>query len=275
MKSGAHDGSNRHGYFQGVSHAWATSSTIHWNPQMNYRLIAVKVGDLLKYDATVNEIGRVADSIFRFPREDFPHESITSVRAQRIYDWLLTLAKQKMNPEERDRLLVAFCRAVAPEQHRMQVERILAEADVSPLAINKEAFEVFAAREFHPDVVTHSRNLFVQGNYFHAVFEAAKAYNKRVREKAQSPLDGQPLMLSVWGCEKGVLKVTACQSDTDRNVQDGIKFLSAGLMQAIRNPTAHEPAVDWPISKKDCLDILSFVSFLFRKIDDAVYFKSS
>jgi uncharacterized protein (TIGR02391 family) len=241
---------------------------------MNYRLIAVKVGDLVKYDATVNEIGRAADSIFRFPRQSFPNESITSVRAQLVYDWLLTLGKQTMNPEERDRLLVAFCRAIAPEQHRMEVERILSEADVSTLAINKEALEVFASREFHSAVITHSRNLFVQGNYFHSVFEAAKAYNKLVRDKAQSSLDGQPLMLSVWGCEKGVLKVTACQSDTDRNVQDGIKFLSAGLMQAIRNPTAHEPAVDWPISKKDCLDILSFLSFLFRKLDDAVYFKA-
>lgn len=81
-------------------------------------------------------------------------------------------------------------------------------------------------------------------------------------------------MLEVWGCDNGVLKVTGCTSDTDRNVQDGIKFLSAGLMQAIRNPTAHEPATDWPISKEDCLDILSFISFLLRKLDEAVYFPS-
>ncbi|HEY8311474.1 MAG TPA: TIGR02391 family protein, partial [Gemmatimonadaceae bacterium] len=71
--------------------------------------------------------------------------------------------------------------------------------------------------------------------------------------------------------EKGVLKVTACKSDTDANVQDGVKFLSAGLMSAIRNPTSHEPALDWPITREDCLDILSFISFLFRKLDIAVY----
>jgi len=70
------------------------------------------------------------------------------------------------------------------------------------------------------------------------------------------------------------LKITACISDTDRNVQDGVRFLSAGLMQAIRNPTAHEPALDWPISREDCLDVLSFLSFLFRQIDKATYFKS-
>lgn len=71
-------------------------------------------------------------------------------------------------------------------------------------------------------------------------------------------------MLDVWGPQKGVLKVTLCETETDQ-VQDGIKFLSAGLMQAIRKPTSHEPALDWPICRVDCLDILRFLSFLFRE----------
>lgn len=79
-------------------------------------------------------------------------------------------------------------------------------------------------------------------------------------------------MMSVWGCSGGVLKLTPCQTDTDINIQDGIKFLSGGLMSAIRNPTAHELAVDFGVNKEDCLDILSFISFLFRKLDNAVYF---
>jgi hypothetical protein len=41
-------------------------------------------------------------------------------------------------------------------------------------------------------------------------------------------------------------------------------------MAAIRNPTSHEPAVDWPIGREDCLDILGFISFLYRKLDVAV-----
>jgi hypothetical protein len=39
---------------------------------MNLRLIALRVGDELKYDSTVNEIGRLASSFFRFQRESFP-----------------------------------------------------------------------------------------------------------------------------------------------------------------------------------------------------------
>jgi uncharacterized protein (TIGR02391 family) len=234
------------------------------------RLIALRVGDELKYDATVNEIGRAASALFRFSRESFPHESITSQRAQLIYDWLLTLAKQRMTDDEREALISRFCLAISPQAHLSAVERILTEGGVGAAAAGREQRAALASRGLHPDVVLHAGKYFLQHNYFHAVFEASKAYNKAVREKAGSTKDGQDLMLSVWGCEKGVLKATPCVTETDRNVQDGIKFLSAGLMAAIRNPTAHEPAVDWPIGRDDCLDILGLISFLYRKLDASV-----
>lgn len=237
----------------------------------NYRMIAIRIGDLLKYDTTVNEVNRLAGAIFTFPRQSFPNDAITSERARLIHDWVLTLAKQKLEEGERDRLVASFCSELATEALRPRVGQILSAAGVAPSSAARETNVAFAAREFHPEVVKHARKLFTEGNYFHAVFEVAKVYNKLVREKAHSDSDGQSLMLAVWGCDKGVLKVTACKSETDRNVQDGIKFLSAGLMQAVRNPTAHEPAVDWPISRRDCLDLLSFMSFLFRKLDDAVF----
>jgi uncharacterized protein (TIGR02391 family) len=239
----------------------------------NYRAVAVEVGDALKFDTTVNEVNRTAGALFRFTREDFPNSAITSVRAQLVHDWILSLAKHRLDADERDRLLTQFCLKIAPEGVRDSVQRILTDAGISGTTVNQENLKAFADRSFHAAVIRHSRKLFLEGNYFHAVFEAAKAYNVEVRQKAKSTKDGQALMLDVLGTEKGVLKITAGATDTDRNVQDGVKFLSAGLMQAIRNPTAHEPALDWPITREDALDILSFLSFLFRQIDKAVYYK--
>lgn len=241
---------------------------------MNYRLVAIEVGDLLKYDTSVNQINRTATALFQFQQESFPNDSITSVRAKTIHDWILTLAKQKMEPEQRNEQLIAFCRSIAPSEYLESINTILKNANISASKIDKESNSEFLSRSFHNEIVRHSKKLFVQGHYFHAVFEACKVYNKLVQSKAKSNKDGQPLMLEVWGPEKGVLKITPCQTETDSNVQNGVKFLSAGLMQAIRNPTAHEPALDWPIEKKDCLDLLSFLSFLFRKLDDAVYYKA-
>jgi len=241
---------------------------------MNYQLIAVKVGDLLKYSRSINEINRLADAIFGFRRESFPNQSITSQRAKLIYDWILSLAKQEMNPEKRKELLILFCHNLATEQDREKVDKVLIDGGISQEALYMEDYNLFIARNFHSEINRHCRKLFLQGNYFHSVFEACKAYNASVKQKAQSPKDGTPLMLDVWGCEKGVLKITRCETQTDKDLQDGIKFLSAGLMQAIRNPTAHEPAILWPISKLDCLDILGLISFLFRQLDNSVYFKA-
>ena len=238
----------------------------------NYRAIAVDVGDLLKYDSTVNEINRTGGSLFKFARESFPNDAITSVRAQTVHDWILSLAKQRMADEGRDQLLTKFCLRISG-QHRDAVQRILTGAGIGKSVVNKEDQELFAGRRFHSTVTLHSRKLFLEGNFFHAVFEAAKSYNVEVKKKSHSTKDGQALMLDVLGADKGVLKITPCVSDTDRNIQDGVKFLSAGLMQAIRNPTAHEPALDWPISREDALDVLSFLSFLFRQLDKATYVK--
>lgn len=241
---------------------------------MNYRLIATEVGDLVKWDTSVNTIKRAAGALFRFPIEHFPNDAITSARAQEVYDSVMSLAKQRMAPAERNQLLVAFCRRITPEQHKEALARLLHEELGPSDGAIKEAHQEFIGRGMHARIIEHCKKLYAQGNYFHAVFEACKVYNKDVQRKAQSALDGKNLMLQVWAPENGVLKVTPCQTETDRNVQDGVKFLSAGLMAAMRNPAAHEPALDWPIEKQDCLDMLSFVSFLLRQLDKATYFSA-
>ena len=240
---------------------------------MNARLIAVQVGDALKYSTSINAIDRIGSSVLLVNRDDFPNNAITSSRAQRIHDWILSLARSEMQQEERERRLISFCKQLSGESEWVRVSSLLAEAGVTKNAVNCEHYNQFMSRGFHSEVVKHSQKLFLDSHYFHAVFEAAKAYNKAVREKAISTKDGQSLMLDVWGWEKGCLKLTPCVSDTDKNVQDGVRFLSAGLMSAIRNPTAHEPANDWPISLIDCLDILSFITYLFRQLDNAHYFR--
>jgi hypothetical protein len=139
---------------------------------MNLRLIALRVGDELKYDSTVNEIGRLASSFFRFQREPFSHDSITSQRAQLIYDWLMALGKQRMTESERSALVAKFCLGVSPEAHRTAVEAILVEGGIDSGEATQEERAAFVGRGFHPEVVACARKLFLQRNYFHAVFEA-------------------------------------------------------------------------------------------------------
>ena len=41
-----------------------------------------------------------------------------------------------------------------------------------------------------------------------------------LKEKSQIEKDGQSLMLSAWGCDNGVLKITSCITQTDKDFQD-------------------------------------------------------
>lgn len=240
--------------------------------EINFRHIATQIGDLLKNNTSVNEIDRIGQSLLKVNKENFPNNAITSSRAQTLYNWVLSLANSSLDNTERIKRLISFCLELTPEEHKTKTIEFLERNNCPYNLVYKDNLDEFLLRNFHPEIVKHSQKLFIQGNFFHAVFESAKAYNKDVKEKAKIDKDGQALMLSVWGCESGVLKITQCQSQTDKDYQDGIKFISGGLMSAIRNPTAHEPAISWPIHKQDCLDILSLISFLYRQLDQAVYY---
>jgi len=228
-------------------------------------MIALQIGDAIKYDKTEKEINLAAQSVFNFNLLEIRiSDSITSSRARLFSNWVLTLALQKYDLEEKNNKLILFLSTLFRNTIPDHVNAILEKAGV--LISSQE----FVQRDFHHQIQIHCKYLFQQQNYFHAVFEASKVYNRYVQSKSKNDRDGVDLMMNVLSTS-GNLKLNSGRSRSEQNIQDGIKFLSAGLMQAMRNPTAHEPALDWPIEKHDCLDMLSFISYLFRQIDSTTY----
>jgi len=45
--------------------------------------------------------------------------------------------------------------------------------------------------------------------------------------------------------------------------------LLRGLCGTIRNPLTHDPKVDWDMTEQDALDILTMISLVHRKLDQA------
>lgn len=153
--------------------------------------------------------------------------------------------------------------------------KILVKPSVAPSLRSQrsKAEEMFDTRNFHPEVCKHGRLLFVERRHFHAVFECCKAFDKYVREKSKIDKSGTELMGAALSL-KGTLKLNTLRTESERNEQEGVMHLCMGLMRAIRNPESHEPELDWPITEEDALNILSLISFLWRKIDTAVYFSA-
>lgn len=129
-----------------------------------------------------------------------------------------------------------------------------------------ELITKFDSRGYHPEIIRHSRSKFIKGDFFGAVFEACKAYEKKVSKKSGIEKHGSELMSTALS-KTGVLKLNNGRTETERNFQEGIMHLSMGIMKAVRNPEGHEPALDWQVSIQESLDILSLLSYLNHQID--------
>jgi uncharacterized protein (TIGR02391 family) len=105
---------------------------------------------------------------------------------------------------------------------------------------------------------------------FNAVFEATKGLAERVRKITGLDLDGHDLVAAALEGKDPIVKLNSWKSITERNEQRGIANLMKGAFSAFRNPSAHEPKVLWPISEADALDLLSTLSLIHRRLDQAV-----
>lgn len=138
-------------------------------------------------------------------------------------------------------------------------------------------------RRLHQTVQDASYNDYKNEDFYRAVEETIKRFQVKVQEKSGCNEDGQKLMLKVFGKDNALLSVSSkyrksggneFSSSTKENVEEGQKFMSAGVMSGVRNPIAHEEISELKksglFSENDCLDILSLLSHLFRRLDDAV-----
>ncbi|MCK4795661.1 MAG: TIGR02391 family protein, partial [Desulfobacteraceae bacterium] len=125
----------------------------------------------------------------------------------------------------------------------------------------------FDVRNIHPAIPGHVKNLFDDGYYPQATFEAFKYLDKQVARIAKSSLTGYKLMMAAFDDQKPMMQLTPLSNDSDRDEQRGFQFIFAGSIMAIRNPRGHEYKINDNID--DCLDYLSLVSLLLRRIEKA------
>ena len=125
----------------------------------------------------------------------------------------------------------------------------------------------FDARGVHTDLPPDVRKLFDNGHFAQATFEAMKFVDEEIRRIAKSSESGTKLMMQALGGASPVVKLNPGMTSTEKDEQEGFKFLFAGVMLAIRNPRGHRTRLtDDPDT---CLDHLSLASMLLRRLDDA------
>ena len=125
----------------------------------------------------------------------------------------------------------------------------------------------FDERNVHTKIHGTSKKLFDDGHYAQATFEAYKLLDKEVSALAKISESGVKLMMKAFSEHSPLIKLNDLVSTSEKDEQEGYKFLFSGSVMAIRNPRGHEYGViDSPT---DCLDHLSLASLLLRRLEHA------
>lgn len=133
----------------------------------------------------------------------------------------------------------------------------------SPIEIEEHPFE---SRNIHPRLPRIVLKLFNDGHFSQATFEAYKFLDKEVQRLANHTESGVKLMMDVFNEDKPQIRLNKLSSQSEIDEQRGFRFIFAGSMAAIRDPRGHEVNIVEPPDK--CLDHLSLVSLLLRRLDE-------
>lgn len=123
-------------------------------------------------------------------------------------------------------------------------------------------------RKSHQEIFKYCTTELLQNNYFHSVLEANKGLFQRIRDISGVTTDGISLIEQVFSSNP-ILIINNFQTASEKNEHIGFCNLLKGLCSMFRNPTAHEPKVEWEIGEQDALEILGVISYCHRRLDKA------
>ncbi len=176
---------------------------------------------------------------------------------------------------EREQLnrVLAFCGMELGEDGRLRKvtpAKTLSEAQRRARSL----YQRLTARGAHGQVLGYCTAELLQDNYFHAVLEATKGLFERVRQRTGLQADGHELVDQAFGTPKGGgpprIAFNSLRTQSHRSEQTGLVNLFKGVYGTFRNPTAHSPRSSWPMTEQDALDLLTLLSMLHRRLDQAV-----
>jgi uncharacterized protein (TIGR02391 family) len=141
----------------------------------------------------------------------------------------------------------------------------LADRDDTPA---NRAKRTFGDLDLHPDLARACTKLFENGHYAEAVEAGCKVIDMLVKMRSmRTDLGGTELMQVVFSPKAPILRYNDQANDSEKSEQQGMMFLFAGAMLALRNPRAHGLVDDNP---QNAVEYLSFLSMLANSLDRTI-----
>lgn len=183
-----------------------------------------------------------------------------------------------------------------PEEVRPKLENVIKKISDKPelddedfSSVVKDFYEIlppytyYHYRWLHEQVRDASQHHYINGDFYIAFQEAMKRYKNAVKAKSGvNSTEDLDIVSSSFGKGKP-LSTTAkfkirpdgnpFSETTLSNIEEGQMHLSRGVVQGGRNVVSHEEHNDLKLTglftEKDCLDLLSLLSHLFKRLDES------
>jgi len=124
----------------------------------------------------------------------------------------------------------------------------------------------FGDLNIHSRIAGVSHDLYSDGHYGNAVFDASKALINYVKERSGCyNLDGAPLMRKVFSRKNPILAFNTLKDQSDLDEQEGMMHLYEGAVLAIRNPRGHTFVDDSP---ERALQYIGLLSMLANRLEE-------
>ena len=156
-----------------------------------------------------------------------------------ITKWYENLPKEILSKIEPSVELIVNNSELEEEQQEKVIKNL---HDLAP------EYPYYHWRHLHPKIQEVSEEHYQKEDYIGAAFEAVKMYVKEVQKKSTLEQDGQPLMMSAFGKDNCKLQITNNNTQSEKDIEEGQKFMSAGVVAGFRNRVSHETRKELDVS---------------------------
>jgi uncharacterized protein (TIGR02391 family) len=147
------------------------------------------------------------------------------------------------------------------------IQRLEEKREDHGLDPKAKASQVFYGLNLQPRIHDICSDLYHDGHYANAVFDASKALINYIKEKSRiHDLDGTALVRKVFSKNDPILAFNDLSDQTDLDEQEGMMHLFEGFVMGVRNPRGHSFKYDNP---ERALEYIVLISMLAFKVDES------
>jgi len=120
--------------------------------------------------------------------------------------------------------------------------------------------------ELSPDLWLAVRRSYESQLWSNSLLDAIHFLSEAIRSRTGLESDGTALVGQALGGKAPKLRLNRMETESEKNVQEGVEQLLRGLYRAVRNPRSHEKVED---SRVDAEALIIFVNYLLRVLGQA------